>query len=420
MPPRNTTVPKKAMPKFSAIEVGERPQYLSDNFLHRVKRSYRLATEKVSDDEGIVWPQIDLMRRSVHDALVASENTGLRDIFSDPITTDLFYGVDNLASTMEGIFVATPGADVGLPKQARDQMVELAQALGVIRWVPREAEQFEAYLKTPYFEPIPATDDLLEMIEQKLGLPILFPNPFRGERGVGTSRGLASTRAIAALYQAFRVAQEARLTKQGSVLEIGPGMGRTAYYAVKAGIRRYTTIDIPMGVVAQACFLGAALGPDTLWMLGEDEPPAARVRLLPSTELHLLEGKFEVVLNVDSLTEMGEAGASRYASWIAAHAVTFLSINQEARDVTIPALAKDALAAADYRRFPYLMRPGYVEEIFRTSEALTELERLRRETSSSHRTGRRFISLTLNRLTRGAKAKPLALRTTQARSPRKL
>ena len=192
------------MPKFSAIEVGERPQYLSDNFLHRVKRSYRLATEKVSDDEGIVWPQIDLMRRSVHDALVASENTGLRDIFSDPITTDLFYGVDNLASTMEGIFVATPGADVGLPKQARDQMVELAQALGVIRWVPREAEQFEAYLKTPYFEPIPATDDLLEMIEQKLGLPILFPNPFRGERGVGTSRGLASTRAIAALYQAFQ------------------------------------------------------------------------------------------------------------------------------------------------------------------------------------------------------------------------
>lgn len=279
------------MPQFSVTDFSKRPEYLSDNFREQLKRSYRLAMGKGSSGEGPVWPQIDLMRRPVHDALTASKNSDLRDIFADPITTDLFYGVDNLASTIEGIFATKPDVDVGFSEQARDQIVKLAQALGVIRWVPKDAEQFEAYWSAPYAKPVPDTDDLLEAIEQKLRFPILFPTPFRGERGASTSRGVASYRAIAALYQAFRLTQEARITEQGSVLEIGPGMGRTAYYAVKAGIGNYTTIDLPLGVVAQACFLGATLGPDALWMLGEDEPLANRVRLLPNSELHLLQGK---------------------------------------------------------------------------------------------------------------------------------
>ena len=371
--------------------------YLADDFLERVKRSYRLAIEKFSDGGGAIWPQIDVMRRPVHDALMASENGGLRDIFANPLITDLFYGVDNLSSTVERLLAANPGVDVQLSEGAHNQIAKLAQALGVTRWVPRDAEQFEAYRTAPYAKPIPDTDELLEAIEQKLEFSILFPTPFHGERGASTSRGLASYRAIAALYQAVRVTQEVRLAEELSVLEIGAGMGRTAYYAVQAGIDAYTTIDLPMGVVAQACFLGATLGPDALWMLGEDEPPAKRVRLLPSTELPLL-GKFGVVLNVNSLTEMGEAVASRYVSWIAAHANIFLSINHEANDVTVPALAEVALAAADYRRFPYWMRPGYAEEIFRMPGVPKELAKLRRETSSWHQTGRRFLSLTLDRL----------------------
>jgi hypothetical protein len=387
------------MPQFNVNYVSNRPEYLSDGFLERVKRSYGLAMEKVPGGEGTIWPQIDLLRRPVHDALTASENSALRDIFADPIATDLFYGVDNLASTIEGNLATKPGVDVALAEQARDQIATLAQALGVIRWVPQDAEQFEAYWRAPYAKSVPETDELLEAIEEKLKFPILFPTPFRGERGASTSRGVGSYRAIAALYQAFRVTQEARITEQGSVLEIGPGMGRTVYYAVKAGIGDYTTIDLPLGVAAQACFLGATLGPASLSMLGEDEPLAKRVRLLPSSELHLLQGKFGVVLNVDSLTELGGAEASRYVSWIAAHANAFLSINQEARDVTIPELAKDALAAADYHRFPYWMRPGYVEEIFRMPEVTSEPVRLRRETSSWHQTGRQLISRTVDRLT---------------------
>jgi hypothetical protein len=51
--------------------------YLADDFLERVKRSYRLAIEKFSGSDGDIWPQIDAMRRPVHDALMASKNDGL-------------------------------------------------------------------------------------------------------------------------------------------------------------------------------------------------------------------------------------------------------------------------------------------------------------------------------------------------------
>ena len=115
------------MPQFS-----KRPEYLSDAFLGRVKRSYRLAMERVPGGEGTIWPQIDLLRRPVHEALMAAENSELRNMFADPITTDLFYGVDNLASTIEGTLAAIPGIDVALPEQARDQITRLAEALGVI------------------------------------------------------------------------------------------------------------------------------------------------------------------------------------------------------------------------------------------------------------------------------------------------
>ncbi len=54
------------------------------------------------------------------------------------------------------------------------------------------------------------------------------------------------------------------------VLEIGAGLGRTAYYAWRAGIRHYTIVDVPLTAVAQADFLGRTLGPEALTLAGED------------------------------------------------------------------------------------------------------------------------------------------------------
>jgi hypothetical protein len=58
-------------------------------------------------------------------------------------------------------------------------------------------------------------------------------------------------------------------------------LGRTAFYAKQFRLRNYTIVDLPMTSVAQANFLGGALGADDVCLFGEDRhgiriiPPAA-------------------------------------------------------------------------------------------------------------------------------------------------
>jgi hypothetical protein len=146
-----------------------------------------------------------------------------------------------------------------------------------------------------------------------------------------------------------------------SVVEIGPGMGRTAFYLYGAGITDYSTIDLPLGVVAQACFLGAVLGPDKIWLPGDDDSCATgRINLLfarPSRN-------FDLTLNVDSLTEMRWDVALDYALWISQHTRLFLSINHRRNYFRVDEVATAGLTADKVCADPYPMRDGYLEETF--------------------------------------------------------
>jgi hypothetical protein len=76
----------------------------------------------------------------------------------------------------------------------------------------------------------------------------------------------ADPRARCSAYQADRLRE--LMPEAKSVVEIGPGMGRTAYHGWRRGFD-YATIDLPLGIVAQACFLGRAVGPDAIWFADE-------------------------------------------------------------------------------------------------------------------------------------------------------
>ncbi|PNG25029.1 hypothetical protein CR492_15370 [Methylocella silvestris] len=118
--------------------------------------------------------------------------------------------------------------------------------------------------------------------------------------------------------------------------------------------------------MAQACFLGATLGPDAVWMIGDSPALAAeRICLFPSTHPLPETERFGLILNVDSITEMGASASARYAEWIAKRADVFLSINHEANAVTVADLASRFFPSADSRRVIYWMRHGYAEEVFR-------------------------------------------------------
>jgi hypothetical protein len=69
------------------------------------------------------------------------------------------------------------------------------------------------------------------------------------------------------------------------------------------GIRDYTIIDFPLTNVAQAYFLGRTLGEDAVSLHGE-APTTTGVRIVPAHALPNFQEQFDLILNVDSMTEL--------------------------------------------------------------------------------------------------------------------
>jgi hypothetical protein len=206
-------------------------------------------------------------------------------------------------------------------------------------------------------EPI---EDVLNKIDKLIGTTLTFPNPFPDEFGLPTSRGIATYRAIHALYQAWRIKQLAE-EYGGRVLEVGGGLGRTAYYCYLMGITDYTIIDLPMTNVSQANFLGRVLSPNRISLFGEEQNPGA-IRIIPISQIDAID-RFDIMVNVDSLTEMGRRTMAGYVGVLTEKGKVLWSVNHEANEYTVASLP----GLRPVGRFPYWMRPGYVEEIFNPS-----------------------------------------------------
>jgi SAM-dependent methyltransferase len=278
--------------------------FLGDTFLDRVRRSYRQALDAGARTTGRTWKLIDARRTDVHQALLADGNGALRQIFADPIQTDLYYGMDGLC---------------------------------------------RSFMKSSDGRPF------LEL-------------------------ALESSRAPLARYQADRLLSALRSISGTAVLEIGPGTGHCAFFAYRDGVTDYTTIDLPLGMVAHARFLAEAFGSDRIWMEGDVEPPPInKVKIFSAASLP--DRQYDVVINVDSITEMSIKTALEYAGWINGHARLFISMNHEWNLFTVTDLAKCALTAKPLYRAPVPRRDGYFEEVFqidrKSTNRYTDLLRLR-------------------------------------------
>jgi hypothetical protein len=255
--------------------------YLSNAFLDRVRRAYRRAIAATEGTSG-QWAAHNERRADVHAALLTDNNDALREIFTDPTTTDLYYGVDRLCRS-----------------------------------------------------------------HVRLNNPSEF-----------IYEALRDERARCAAYQIERLRELSPAVR--SVVEIGPGMGRAAYYGHLADMD-YTTIDLPLGIVAQACFLGRALGPEAIWFAGEDDVlPGGRIKLLYSAP----DRRFDIALNVDSLTEMPLTVAFDYVRWAAGHVGCLLSINHDKNTFTVAELAAFSAPHRVAVRRPCPVWDGYTEEAF--------------------------------------------------------
>jgi len=370
---RRPSASRRAFDKIGGIalledNVHRNAPHLADPFLDRVRHSYRLSLGAHLVSRGHIWDSIDKLRASVHEALMAPGLGELRAIFANPVISDLNYGFDRMSRTLVAPMTtaeARAEAEEAEVERCRQQVVRLSEALGLRRWLPSEGEHASSVGSSDH-DLFPRIEDLLSAASEEVGFEIQFPNPLTAELGLKTSRGVASFRALQAVYQAHRLAVELHGSPCSKILEIGPGAGRTAFYAKQAGLKNYTTVDLPLGVVAQAWFLGATLGPDAIWMIGDQSSEMqGKIRLFPSTIPLPEEETFALVLNVDSITEMDSDSAAGYLEYAATHSGIFISINHEANAFTVANLVRKLRSRAEYRRSPYFMRNGYVEEVLR-------------------------------------------------------
>lgn len=237
-------------------------------------------------------------------------------------------------------------------------MIRLAEAVGAVPvWLQSSNRPDNRDLRL---------EALLDKLDESLGFQIDFPNPYPGEFGLKSSRGLVNHRAVFAIYQAWRLSTWASGNDQTRILEIGAGSGRTAYYARKLGLRDYTIVDLPLTNVAQANFLGRALHPSLIVLSDEshDASQNDRIRIFGPSWFDDTAEVFDVTLNADSITEMDCRRATAYFDKLTRHANVFVSINHEVNSFS----AKDlpAFAGVPYKplRSPYWLDDGYVEETF--------------------------------------------------------
>ena len=313
-----------------------------------------------------LWRRIGERHTDIHDALMRRDHDAVTNILRHPDTNDLFYGYEYFYRDGP---IYVPVAIRDCAGRSKDVLVRLAEALALL---PVENPEAPHLWGTNVHLP---AEEIVGRIEQRLGIELTIQPVQGGFTGLAVGDRLLVDRMLHGAYYAHRVRELVANRTRPHVLEIGAGLGYSAYYAYQMGLRDYTIVDLPMTNVAQAYFLGRMLGPDRVLLEGEPETGAAPDRIKIRTPSLLDDShSFDLVLNADSLTEVGAVLAFEYVDRIFEMSDTLLSINHEANEYCVAQLF-DGNENVEIERFPFWLRTGYVEEIVRTRRPPEEPDR---------------------------------------------
>jgi SAM-dependent methyltransferase len=325
------------------------------DLIRRIAAAYKLATAEFGGHGNSMWAGVSRHSASVLENLLGSNADSVtRRIFRYPAEHDLLLGFDEACKTHADMHRAASAMESEIwARRILYKLHRLAEAVGATRVHNPESQR----------PPTMSIAEVLDALDQRLGFRLDFPNPYPGEYGLVTPRGIADHRTVIAVYQAWRLSTLANGPCR--VLEIGAGVGRTAYYARKFGITDYTIVDLPHTCAAQANWLGRVLGPQEIVLAGERSLFRGMTRVVGPRWLLNSPGEFDVVLNGDSITEIDPGTAADYFRVLASRAKVLVSINHEANQFCtrdLPAMA--GVVPACVLRFPFWAREGYVEELF--------------------------------------------------------
>jgi len=184
---------------------------------------------------------------------------------------------------------------------------------------------------------------------------------YNSDMGIFTSRGIIKIRSAHSLHFMSRIKETLKDNiKNSTILEIGAGMGRNAYYAKKLGVKKYIIIDLPSTCIMSSYYLGKTLGEENITLYGETTNNY--VHILPPNN-YINNINVDLIVQFDGFTEMGLFNSEKYINNFNKISPLFLSINHEANTYTFNDLYKKNKNIMCIYRFPSWYRDGYVEEL---------------------------------------------------------
>lgn len=329
------------------------PAVIDDaSLVRRVRAAYIASSSSFGSLGESQWSLLSDWKGKIHHALLAGDQEATA-VLRDPGASNFFLGFDVLDQERTERLLASEEA-VRYETAVIDYAIKLvAVAVGASRINNPEAPDHRPPEQQSAVE-------CLDEIQKCVPFPVTFPNPFKDEFGLEYCGQLASVRAIYAIYQAHKTSLLAKALGCNSIMEIGAGLGRSAFYSYMAGVTNYSIIDIPLTCAAQAYFLGRVLGEDKVSLFGERHREGA-IRILPPAAID--DAPCDMTVNVDSLTEMDRGVAEGYVNHALAKSKVLFSINHEVNSFTVNEIIRSRRPDAKILRNGSPVRDGYMEEI---------------------------------------------------------
>jgi 2-polyprenyl-3-methyl-5-hydroxy-6-metoxy-1,4-benzoquinol methylase len=288
--------------------------------------------------ENSVWfnnverqkPIIDLLQRRDLDAL----HELFRNMFSSPLTHGTAQG-----DVQTQQFRNDPSFTARVVQGGYDRLVSLMEMFEIIPLFSPEEYSFNN--RFDYYFTISA-DEYIKKLMDKFNVDLTAPKYSGNLLGMDTSYGIYNERDIIAIGIALLI-HEKFPDKSMRICEIGGGTGHLAYYLYKLGYENITIVDLPTISLSQMYFLSVNLGKD-------------KVKLLAPQEF---TGDYDIVVNVDSMTEMNIESATEYCDKMMNKAL-FISINHEANSFTVADVCKMQRVSRNL----FWLRRGYIIEEF--------------------------------------------------------
>ena len=289
---------------------GQKTQDRDDEFLNKICDYFISRCNETLSDNSNIWDDIVIHHQQFINLVTQRDLNGLHDMLSEVFKSSLTIGISGGETSFQNTMLSDSAARDNWAFTIFDKLLSLAEYAGII-----EIFWLEVYMYNQYYDNYLKNkpEVFLAALSEKYQFDISSPKNVGGQFGISTDYGIYSERDVLALGTAFRIFELYKNNRDINICEIGGGAGHLAYYLYKMGFKNISIVDLPTVSVLQMYFLGMNIGQDKIKHLAPSE----------------FTGKYDLVINCDSMPEMNINTATNYCNIIRDNAKYFISVNTE-------------------------------------------------------------------------------------------